>query len=178
MQFEHFQGAHIILKLHYIQDQEDDFIKFTQMDSVTPNFMDLPARSVTYFSTVVRQPARSVANKNEQIFLLNITMYCHDREIRLIHKSYTRFQPSLPASSKRRVQIFASGLVKILELKMQSVAEIKMKMIPTVLVTSYAFCRNGRGLEFLFSVVKRLQKTEENHQFCLLSLPITVLETW
>lgn len=64
-QFEHFQGAHITLKLHYTQDQEAGFIKVIQMDSLTPNFMDLPARSVTYFSMVVSQTAYSVADKDE-----------------------------------------------------------------------------------------------------------------
>lgn len=52
------------MKLHYIQNQESGFIKVIQLDSVTPNFMDLPTRSVTNFSMVVSQTACSVANKD------------------------------------------------------------------------------------------------------------------
>lgn len=46
VQFEHFQGTHIILKLHYIQDQKAGFIKVVQMYSETANIMDLIVSSV------------------------------------------------------------------------------------------------------------------------------------
>jgi len=44
------------------------------------------------------------------------------------------------------VLIFAGDLFKILEMQIQFVATIKIEMIPTVLVTRYAFHRNRRGL--------------------------------
>lgn len=102
------------------------------------------------FQYVSQTASQTVANKDEQTFLLNITHCCPDQEIKLTLRTCTKFLPSLAALSKAKVHIFTSALCKVSDLKMGSIIKIKMKTISTVLVTRHTILQEWKWFRISF----------------------------